>query len=59
VAVPPLLLGCPSRVGAVATTASEVLAIDAEALRAVLAADSAFERAVLDMLARHWCALIE
>jgi CRP-like cAMP-binding protein len=46
-------------VGAVATTASEVLAIDAEALRAVLAADSAFERAVLDMLARHWCALIE
>ena len=59
VAVPPLLLGCPSRVGAVATSASEVLAIDAEALRAVLAADSAFERAVLDMLAGHWCALIE
>jgi CRP-like cAMP-binding protein len=59
VAVPPMLLGLPSPVGAVATTASEVLAIDAEALRAALAADAALERAMLAMLARHWCALIE
>jgi CRP/FNR family transcriptional activator FtrB len=59
VAVPPMLLGLPSPVGAVATMASEALALDAASLRAALADDAALDRAILGMLARHWCALIE
>lgn len=59
VAVPPMLLGLPSPVGAVATMASEALLLQAASLRAALAADPALEHAILAMLARHWCALIE
>ncbi|MCU0985680.1 MAG: helix-turn-helix domain-containing protein [Acetobacteraceae bacterium] len=59
VAIPPVLLGQPSEVGAVTTMASHVLALDAARLRAALAEEPGLCAAVLAMLARHWSALIE
>ncbi len=59
VAVPSVLLGEPSPVGAVTTMASHVLELDARRLRAALAADPRLGEAALLMLARHWAALVE
>jgi len=59
VAVPPVLLGFASPVGAVATIASEAIPLDAAMLADALSADAALGRAVMAMLARHWCGLIE
>jgi len=59
VAVPPVLLGHASPVGAVAAIASEAIALDAAALAEAIAADAGLGQAVLTMLARHWFGLIE
>jgi CRP-like cAMP-binding protein len=58
VAVPPLLLGLPSPVGAVATMPTRLLSLDLAALRATLHAEPVFADAIVAMLARHWCGLI-
>lgn len=58
VSVPPVLLGLASPVGAVATTASQVLWLDAGRLRRALAEEPRLAMATLAMLSRHWCALI-
>jgi CRP/FNR family transcriptional activator FtrB len=59
VAAPTMLLGLRTPVGAVATIASRVLALDAALLRAETAAEPALAEAVLAMVSRHWCCLIE
>jgi CRP/FNR family transcriptional activator FtrB len=59
VAMPPMLLGQPAQVGAVATMASHVLALDAARIRAALAEEPRLCAQALAMLARHWSLLIE
>jgi CRP/FNR family transcriptional activator FtrB len=59
VAVPPVLLGRPSEVGAVTTMPSHILALDAARLRAALAEEPGLCAETLAMLAEHWSALIE
>lgn len=59
VVAPAMLLGLPAPVGAIATSASRVLGLDAAVLRAELAAEPALAEGVLAMVARHWCCLIE
>lgn len=58
VAIPPALLGQASEVGAVTTTGSTVLSLDAARLRAALAEEPDLCAQALAMLARHWSALI-
>lgn len=59
IAAPQMLLGQPAQVGAVATMASQVLALDATRMRAALAEEPRLCAQTLAMLARHWSALIE
>lgn len=58
VAAPSMLLGIRAPVGAVATTTSRVLALDAALLKAEIAAEPSLAEAVLAMVSRHWCCLI-
>ncbi|WP_291298803.1 Crp/Fnr family transcriptional regulator [Elioraea sp.] len=59
VVAPAMLLGLRSPVGAVATSASRVLALDAALMRAEIAAEPALADAVLAMVSRQWWCLIE
>jgi CRP-like cAMP-binding protein len=59
VAIPPVLLGGATEVGAVTTMASQVLSLDAARLRAALAEEPGLCAQAMRMLAQHWSALIE
>jgi CRP/FNR family transcriptional activator FtrB len=59
VAIPPVLLGRPSEVGAVTTMPSHIVMLDGARLRETLAEEPGLCAETLAMLAGHWSALIE